>query len=90
MFKKKILIIVPKKYIKKSVDRNLMKRRIRNIIYTSKRLNTNLLNIDIGFKIICTGLYKYSGENYNNIINIINKNTIKYATRKYTINTNKI
>lgn len=88
MFKKKIVIIVPKKYIKRSVDRNLMKRRIRNIIYTSRRLNTNLFNI--GFKIICTGLYKYSGENYNNIINIINKNTIKYAARKYTINTNKI
>ena len=48
------IISIPKKNINKAVDRNKLKRRIKEILYTKNELAYSIFNLEISFILIYT------------------------------------
>lgn len=69
----KIGVFVPKQFLKKAVDRNIIKRLIKN----SYRINKNILNK----KLYIIFIYKYKKIVNYNYINLIMKKILKYLTK---------
>lgn len=67
----KIAVFVPKQFLKKAIDRNIIKRLIKN----SYRLNKNILNNKLYYIIF---FYKHKKIYNYNYINLVMKKILNY------------